>query len=113
MYIYFQVLKKLLRCLATPPAVQEVVADLENGVWGAVKSRLPQVTLRGCAFHWGQAVWRKIQELGLQVSEINITVNMFNVKDIRYIGNKQTYIFNMIKKKKSNKYILVKRPILR
>ena len=83
MYIYFQVLKKLLRCLATPPAVQEVVADFESGV----KSRLPQVTLRGCAFHWGQAVWRKIQELGLQVSEINITLNMFNVKDIRYIGN--------------------------
>ena len=71
-YLCFQVLKKLIRCLPAPPAVEEVVADFESGVWGAVRSRLPQVLLRGCAFHWGQAVWRKIQELGLQVSRKNI-----------------------------------------
>ena len=71
-YLCFQVLKKLIRCLPAPPAVEEVVADFESGVWGAVRSQLPQVLLRGCAFHWGQAVWKKIQELGLQVSRKNI-----------------------------------------
>ena len=24
--------------------------------------------MRGCAFHWSQAVWRKAQELGLQTA---------------------------------------------
>lgn len=27
---------------------------------------LPNVMIHGCAFQWGQAVWRKVQELGLQ-----------------------------------------------
>ena len=27
--------------------------------------------MRGCAFHWGQAVWRKVQVLGLQSAYIH------------------------------------------
>ncbi|XP_050740022.1 uncharacterized protein LOC127010190 [Eriocheir sinensis] len=30
--------------------------------------RLPIVTLTGCCFHWAQAVWKKINELGLAPS---------------------------------------------
>jgi len=26
----------------------------------------PDVRIKGCVFHWTQALWRKIQELGLQ-----------------------------------------------
>ena len=29
---------------------------------------IPDATIKGCAFHWGQAVWLKAQELGLQVA---------------------------------------------
>lgn len=65
--MYFQVLKKILELLPNPPAVHEVIADFESGLWKAVRSRLPDITIRGCAFHWAQAVWRKIQELGLAV----------------------------------------------
>ena len=28
----------------------------------------PGVAILGCCFHWTQAVWRKVQELGLQVA---------------------------------------------
>lgn len=44
-----------------------VVSDFEPAVWTAVKKILPGVIQRGCAFHFGQAVWRNIQTVGLQV----------------------------------------------
>ena len=40
--------------------------DFEAAVWGALKCKLPAATRKGCAFHWTQAVWRKVQEVGLQ-----------------------------------------------
>ena len=49
-----------------PWAVEGVVADFEAAVWQAFRHESPDVDVRGCGFHWGQAVWRKIQDLGLQ-----------------------------------------------
>ncbi|XP_068229184.1 uncharacterized protein [Palaemon carinicauda] len=51
--------------------VEEVLIDFEGSVWRAIPDILPNVTIHGCAFHWGQAVWRKVQELGLQSSYTN------------------------------------------
>ena len=28
----------------------------------------PNIAISGCNFHWGQALWRKVQELGLAVA---------------------------------------------
>jgi len=53
---------------ALRPRVQAVVADFELAVWKAVRQVLPGVTQRGCAFHFGQAVWRNIQAVGLQTA---------------------------------------------
>eukprot|EP00058_Branchiostoma_floridae_P026639 XP_002612130.1 hypothetical protein BRAFLDRAFT_96074 [Branchiostoma floridae] len=65
------VLKKILRLLPgdREPKVTTFVMDFEQGMWQAVKGvagLFPGKTRRGCAFHWTQAVYRKIQELGLQ-----------------------------------------------
>ncbi|XP_071130109.1 uncharacterized protein [Mytilus edulis] len=54
--------------LPTAPAVRSVVLDFERATWVATRKVLPTVSIRGCAFHWGQAVWRKCQRLGLQVA---------------------------------------------
>ncbi|XP_078343061.1 uncharacterized protein LOC144628821 [Oculina patagonica] len=40
----------------------------EKALWNCLKEVLPDVTVKGCVFHWTQALWRKIQDLGLQAS---------------------------------------------
>jgi len=35
-------------------------------LWKAAKEVIVRATHHGCAFHWGQAVWRKIADAGLQ-----------------------------------------------
>ena len=34
-------------------------------MWQAIRFVLPAVSIQGCIFHWSQAVWRKVQSLGL------------------------------------------------
>ena len=48
------------------PAVAEIVMDFERAAWRAADRVMPDIRCQGCAFHWGQAVWRKAQELGLR-----------------------------------------------
>ena len=58
-YIFFQVIRKVLELLIMV-SVKMVVMDFESALWAAVKTRLPHVEVMGCAFHWTQAVWRKV-----------------------------------------------------
>ena len=39
--------------------------DFEKSVHNVVKELFPGASVKGCQFHLGQAMWRKIQELGL------------------------------------------------
>jgi hypothetical protein len=38
------------------------------GVWKAVRSEFPTASIKECAFHFGQAVFRKVTELGLKTT---------------------------------------------
>ena len=55
------------------PVLRSHVADFEASFWKAVK--LPGIfaenQLRGGLFHWTQAVWRKVQALGMSVAYNN------------------------------------------
>lgn len=51
---YKKVLKAIKNLLPEEIRLQCVVADFESALW-----------LHGCLFHWTQAVWRKVQEIGL------------------------------------------------
>jgi len=44
------------------------VMDFEAAMWRAATAVFTQTRLFGCNFHWTQAVWRLVQELGLQVA---------------------------------------------
>lgn len=48
------------------PAVSEVVMDFEAAIWKAATEELPNVSMKGCAYHWAQRIWKKVQHLGLQ-----------------------------------------------
>lgn len=51
-----EVLQTLLQLLPREPAVKQVTLDFEKAVWLAMRSVLPDVQLKGCAFHWTQAL---------------------------------------------------------
>jgi len=63
---YVAVLRKVVEVLPSTPAVQQIVSDFERPLWKAVQEVIVRAGHRGCAFHWGQAVWRKIADCGLQ-----------------------------------------------
>lgn len=64
-----EVLRAVVASLPVGPRVKRFVLDFESGLWQALRSVFvsTNVCIRGCNFHWAQAVWRKVQELGLQV----------------------------------------------
>ena len=69
---YRQVLKALRRKLPSRAAnLRKVVVDFEVGLWAAIRAVLPDVSAKGCLFHWTQAVWRKCQALGLAVAYVS------------------------------------------
>ena len=58
---YRKVLKQLLEILPSAPAVQQITLDFEKAVWAALRTVIPHAKLQGCAFHWTQALWRKVR----------------------------------------------------
>ena len=64
-----QVLQTLRQLLPREPAVKQVTLDFEKAVWLAMRSVLPNdyVQLKGCAFHWTQALWRKVSHVWFRV----------------------------------------------
>ena len=58
---YRKVLKHLLEILPSAPAVQQITLDFKKAAWAALRSVIPHAILQGCAFHWTQALWRKVR----------------------------------------------------
>ena len=53
--------------LPVQPSVESFVADFEVGIWQGLRYVFDNPDIRGCVFHWSQALWRQVQQLGLQV----------------------------------------------
>ena len=60
-----------LRAILPRINVRSVTSDFERGLWRAVATVFPEVIQHGCTFHWTQAVYRKIQSLGLAPDYVN------------------------------------------
>ena len=63
---YRAVLQAAIDLLPSPPEVRSITLDFETALWNVFRDLLPNVSLKGCLFHWTQALWRKVQELGLE-----------------------------------------------
>lgn len=63
---YRKVIKSILDLLPVEPDVRQITVDFQKALWSVLRQVLPGVKIKGCVFHWTQALWRKIQELGLQ-----------------------------------------------
>lgn len=38
---------------------------LFSAAWRAIRDVFPGISIKGCVFHWNQAVWRHVQQFGL------------------------------------------------
>lgn len=61
---YDKIFKILLQNAAINPT--DFMVDFEMAAINSVRENFPLADVRGCHFHFGQNVWRKIQQLGLQ-----------------------------------------------
>ena len=62
------VFQAINRLLPIQPSVERFVVDFEAGIWKGLRSVFDEPDINGCAFHWGQAVWRQVQQLENQVA---------------------------------------------
>jgi len=60
--------RQLLASLSTEPQVTGFMVDFESVIWKALKTVFADIAIRGCVFHMTQAIWRKVQERGLQTA---------------------------------------------
>ena len=63
---YVAVINAIIACMPHTPVVEEIIVDFEKAVWGALRMCLPVVSVRGCWFHWAQAVYRRVKKYGLR-----------------------------------------------
>ena len=69
---YTAVLEKI------PGRPSVIMSDFEAALRSSVLQLLPTTEHKGCCFHWCQAVWRKVQQLGLAVTyQEDVAVNKF------------------------------------
>ena len=71
---YVAVFKALLE-LVPQTKVERIVLDFEKAVWSALygmmeRNEFPKVTIKGCFFHFTQAVFRRIQNLGMKTQYV-------------------------------------------
>jgi hypothetical protein len=48
--------------------VQGFMIDFEASIWAALPDVFTGIPIQGCCFHWDQALWRKVQDLGLSTA---------------------------------------------
>ncbi|XP_048237104.1 uncharacterized protein LOC125372112 [Haliotis rufescens] len=53
--------------LNRPLSPSKIQIDFEQAVVGTIETEFPQAVIKGCFFHFTQAIWRKTQNLALAV----------------------------------------------
>ena len=61
---FFPIIKDRSQALGIEFSPTTIQTDFELAIMGAVRDEFPRSRLAGCMFHYGQALWRKVQALG-------------------------------------------------
>ena len=48
--------------------VKRIILDFESAIWGACHEVLPGIEVKGCVFHFTQAIYCKVVDLGFKVA---------------------------------------------
>jgi len=64
------VLRGLTSILPQQPTVAAFLIDFEAALWQALAVEFPDAVVKGCTFHYCQAIWRKVQESGVQTAYV-------------------------------------------
>lgn len=67
---FFDKVKDLLQSANATIEWQTFLIDFELAAKNAILSSFNSVHIKGCAFHYSQCLWRKIQELGLSAVSV-------------------------------------------
>jgi hypothetical protein len=65
---YCAVLQAIENLLADSMCLNSVVIDFECALWQAVANVFPNASIQGSVFHWTQAIWQKVEGLGLSTA---------------------------------------------
>lgn len=72
--VYTKLLTKLKTSMADLQfqlAPTTIFMDFDTAAQNAARTVFPGITVKGCFFHYTQAIWRKTQHPGLQVTHRN------------------------------------------
>eukprot|EP00794_Sanderia_malayensis_P015371 gene15371-biopygen12796 len=67
---YVAVLKAVMQLLGSNISIEQAVLDFEAAAWKGCRKVLTS-NIQGCSFHLTQAIWRKVQNIGLATSYKN------------------------------------------
>ncbi|CAF4933851.1 unnamed protein product, partial [Rotaria sp. Silwood1] len=67
---------------------ESILSDFESGTIKTIKELFPNTVHRGCLFHYGQCIWRHIQENGLSTKyddDENFTLNVRKLLSLPFV----------------------------
>ena len=87
-YDMFSIIKRKMANLDLQFNPTAMMSDFEIGMISTLRLHFPNTELKGCNFHFSQAIWRQTQQLGLTVSyheNINIRRIIRSLMTLPYI----------------------------
>ena len=78
-------MRTILDLLPQNPEVNQVMVDFEKAMWNYLREVLPDVTVKGCVFHWTQALWALWRKVSKKIITVIIIITITIITIIRIL----------------------------